>query len=42
VKCAGLGGAVGMLGGYLLAGAGWVAAASRAGRTPAAPIAPPT
>ena len=40
---AGLGGAIGMLGGYLLAGAGCVAAASRAGPAPAAaPIAPPT
>ena len=40
---AGLGGAIGMLGGYLLAGAGCVAAASRAGRAPVqAPVAPPS
>jgi hypothetical protein len=39
---AGLAGGVGMLGGYLLAGAGCVAAASQAGRTPApAPVALP-
>lgn len=40
---AGVGGALGMLGGYLLAGTGAVAAASRAGQPPVrAPIAPPT